>query len=160
MSLEQRKLVQVFDFDACLPARLGAVKESIVKKLSAVAVAFVPAVALIVGAGGYVESAQAVYPNSVRTVNNVSTPSTITQGKTFRVKIRVRAGNAQVTSGRVLVIFNGRAQQKNIKSGVVTFTVKSPKRRGTKVLKAYYRPVTGSVFVASTERETLRVVKE
>jgi hypothetical protein len=134
-------------------------KESIVQKLRTIAIACIATVALVVGMGGYVESAQAVYPNSVRTTSTMSAPSKVTQGKSFTVKVRVRAGNAQVTSGRVRVIFNGRSQQKNItRSGVVTFSVKAPKRRGTKIVKAYYRPLTG--FAYSTDRQSIRVVKK
>jgi hypothetical protein len=136
------------------------VKGSIVKKLQTTAIALVAAVALFVGVGGYAESAQAAYPNTVRTTTDASVPSKVKQGKFFTVKVRVRAGNSQVTSGRVRVVFNGNEQQKNVTGSVVTFKVKAPKARGTKIFKTYYRPVTGSVFKYSTDRHSIRVVKK
>jgi hypothetical protein len=146
-----------------MPAYLphqGAVKGSIVKKLQTTAIALVAAVALFVGVGGYAESAQAAYPNTVRTTSSISAPSKVKANKSFNVNVRVKAGNTRVTSGKVRVTFNGKVQQRTVKGGLVSFRLKAPKRTGKKTIKVAFRPAGDSVFKASEDSQSIRIVKK
>lgn len=123
-------------------------------------IALVASVALVLGMGAFVGSANAaVYPNTVATKTSISSASSVTEGKRLSVVIRVRAGNAIVREGTVTAIFGGRRYTSKVKSSVVKFKIKAPsvKKTTRKTLKVTYKPASNSVFKASSASDKIKV---
>jgi hypothetical protein len=122
-------------------------------------IALVASVALVLGTGALVNGASAAYPNSVATKTSIASRSSVNEGKSFTVKVRVKAGNAKVSDGKAKVVFGGRTYTVTIKNGVATFKVKAPKVKKTtkKTLKVSYKPSGSSVYKPSGASKTIKV---
>jgi hypothetical protein len=117
--------------------------------------------ALVLGIGGLGESAQAVYPNTVATTTQILRSASVTEGRSFHVTVQVSAGNATISSGRVLVRFDGKSYSKSVSNSRATFTIRAPKVSRTQRLKMsakYYR-ATGSIFQSSPTTSRYILVK-
>lgn len=123
-------------------------------------IAFIASIALVLGTGAFVSGANAaVYPGTVVTSTQISSTSSTTEGKRFYARVRVKAGNASISTGTVKVVFSGRTYTVALRNGTASVKVKAPGVRKTtrKVLKAYYTPSAGSVYTASSASKTVKV---
>jgi hypothetical protein len=124
-----------------------------------IVIALFASIALVLGTGALVSSANAAYPDSVRTSTSASAPSSVNEGKSFTVRVRVRAGNASVNSGTVKVTFNGTSYTRSAKGGSVTFKLKAPKvkRTTTKTIRVSFRASSSSVYKDSSTSDSIRI---
>ena len=123
-------------------------------------IALFASLALVLGMGTLVSSANAApYPNTVKTTTKISAASSVNEAKSFKVIVRVKAGNAHVGSGRVRVVFAGTTYSKAISGGITTFYVKAPSvsKTTTKILKARYVPEDDSVYQDSSASKSIKV---
>jgi hypothetical protein len=124
------------------------------------ALALVAAIALVLGSGSMVSSANAaVYPNTINTKTTISAANSVTEGKRLSVVVRVRAGNAVVREGTVTAVFGGRRYTAKVRSTSVKFKIKAPsvKKTSSKTLKVTYRPAPNSVFKASSASDKIKI---
>lgn len=123
-------------------------------------IALFAALALLLGSGALVSGASAApYPNTVATKTSVSASGSVTEGKRLTVTVRVRAGNASVTTGNVKVIFGGRVYEGRVVKSYVKIKVKAPQVKKTmkKTLKVSYLPASNSVYKASDTSKQIKV---
>ena len=124
-----------------------------------IVIALFASIALVLGSGALVSGASAAYPGSVVTKTSIISRSSVNEGKSFTVKIRVKAGNAKVSGGRAKVTFGGRGYTAPIKNGTASVKVKAPKVKKTtkKTLKASYKPAADSVYKPSSASKQIKV---
>jgi hypothetical protein len=118
--------------------------------------------ALVLGMGTMGSTATAAdspYPATVKTSTNIKQPGAITEGKSFKVRVYIKAGNATVDEGTVGIVFGGRKFYANVNNGSAVVSVKAPKVSKTKyvTLKAYYKREGGSVFKSSNDSVKVKV---
>ncbi len=131
-------------------------------------IAAIASVALVLGIGGLASGASAAdYPSTVP-VTAPSVPrapdggvKTVTEGKTIKITLKLKAGNSNVSSGRIKVIFNGRKYFFKVKDGVAVIKLKAPKvgKSTKKLFKYEYVPYKGSIYKASARKTGTFLIK-
>lgn len=109
-------------------------------------------IALVLGFGAIGSSATAAaYPSTVPTAVFAIRADGTTEGTTFQLQLTVNGGNAVVTDGIVTVVFGGVKTNATIVNGFAQIGIKAPgvNKNKFKTLKAYYKPVAGSIFKPS-----------
>ncbi|AWB90827.1 hypothetical protein [Aeromicrobium chenweiae] len=121
------------------------------------AIALFASLALVLGMGALGSTANAAYPNTVRT-NIKAASKSVNEGSTFKVTAKVRAGNATV-GGKVTAIFNGKKKTLPLSGGRATFFIKAPKVNKTKVktLKFNFKPSKNSIYKASSTAVQVKI---
>jgi hypothetical protein len=125
-------------------------------------IALFASLALALTTGGLGSAAQAAYPSTVATKSSVQSPKQVNSGKKITLTIKVNAGNAKITDGKVTVKFNGKTYTATVKNGVAKLKVTAPKTKKTvkKTLTVKYTPTAGSVYKPSTTSKTITVKKK
>ncbi|VXB52892.1 hypothetical protein [Aeromicrobium sp. 9AM] len=115
------------------------------------AIAIFATLAMVLCTAALAGPAQAAYPNTVATSSKITSSSSVTEGKKFGVTVRVKAGNATVSGGKVAVRFRAKTYTKSLKNGRATFSIRAPKVRHDKryTIKAKYYRASGSIFKSS-----------
>ena len=131
-------------------------------------IALFASVALVLGMGGLMSGASAAaYPSTVP-VTAPSVPrapdggvKSVTEGKTAKITLTLKAGNSNVSSGRIKVIFNGRKYFFKVKNGVAVIKLKAPKTGSSKkkLFKYEYVPYANSIYKASPRKTGTVLVK-
>ncbi|MRJ99908.1 hypothetical protein GEV27_00080 [Aeromicrobium sp. S22] len=121
------------------------------------ALALFASLALVLGMGALGSTANAAYPNTVKTSVSAA-GKTVNEGSTFKVTAKVSAGNSTV-GGRVTAVFNGKKYNASLSGGRATIFVKAPKVKKTtvKTLRLNYKPYAGSVYKASSTSISVKV---
>lgn len=120
-------------------------------------IALFASLALVLGMGALVSSANAAYPNTVPTSASAAS-KTVNEKSTFKLTVKVSAGTGK-PGGYVTMIFNGKKQTKSLKGSAATFSLKAPSvnRTKTKTAKFSYKPYSGSVFKKSSGSASITV---
>jgi CxxC motif-containing protein len=122
-------------------------------------IAFIASIALVLGTGAFVGSASAAdYPSTVPTAPKAAKTKTVEPGDTFKITIKIKAGNAKV-NGTLTVKYNGKTYKVKVRKGVAKFKGKAPKKVGNKTIKYTFKPSKGSIYKKSTGKSKLRVRK-
>lgn len=123
------------------------------------AVALFAAIALVLGSGALASGASAAYPVKVATKVSVPRIGSTTEGKNFVVRVRVKAGNASVSSGTAKIVIGGKTYRLRVVSGIARIKVKAPQVSKTRLkgLKVYYTPAADSVFQSSSSSSKVKV---
>ena len=121
-------------------------------------IAFVASIALVLGTGAFVSGATAAYPSTVPTAPSTPPVKTVEPGKTFKITIKIKAGNSKV-NGTLRVVFNGKKYTVKVRNGVAKFKGKAPKSTGTKTVKYTFKPAKNSVFKASKGKTKVKIKK-
>jgi hypothetical protein len=122
-------------------------------------IAFVASIALVLGTGAFVGSASATdYPSTVPTKPSTPPVKTVEPGDTFKLTIKIKAGNAKV-NGTLTVKYNGKTYKVKVRNGVAKFKAKAPKKVGNKTIKYTFKPSKGSVYKKSAGKTKIKVRK-
>ena len=121
-------------------------------------IAFIASIALVLGTGAFVSGASAAYPGTVPVKPSTPPTKTVEPGDTFKLTIKIKAGNAKV-NGTLIVKFNGKTYKVKVRNGVAKFKGKAPKTTGTKTIKYTFKPFTGSVFKKSSGKAKVKIKK-
>ncbi|NRQ49126.1 hypothetical protein [Aeromicrobium stalagmiti] len=120
-------------------------------------IALFASLALVLGMGALVSSANAAYPNTVPTSVSAASKS-VNEKSTFKLTVKVKAGTGK-PGGSVTVVFNGKKQTKSLSGSAATFSLKAPSvsKTTTKTASFSYKPYAGSVFKKSSGSASIKV---
>lgn len=121
------------------------------------AIALFASLALVLGMGALGSTANAAYPNTVRTSISAAGKS-VNEGSTFKATAKVNAGNAKV-SGTVTAVFNGKKQTLKLSGGRATFYLKAPKVKKTtvKTLRFNFDAPSKSIYKDSSTSVQVKI---